>query len=143
MRRLLRRAATPLAVCAMVLGTAVPATAAPTAVPDCWLRPAETHRDWTGMNFTGDMWCEVTQGWVRIQSRSTSPVVGWAEYSPRWFVCWKEGSDYLGSNLWYYTQGDRVVASPTVKAWGYMPAVVVKTPQHPMPGLAQCPWSSS
>ncbi|UFQ19665.1 MULTISPECIES: hypothetical protein [Streptomyces] len=140
--RRLREAVGPLAAAVLVCGAlTVPASAASTAEPACWLRPGEPHRDWTGMNFAGDMWCDLTPGSVRIQSRSTSPVVGKMLFSPRWFVCWKEGSDYMGNNIWYYTQGDQVVSSPTVKAWGYMPAVAVKAPQHPFPGLTQCPWS--
>lgn len=140
--RRLRGAAVPLAAAALLCGALTgSASAAPGPDPACWLRPGEPHTDWTGMNFTGDLWCELTPGSVRIQSRSTSPVVGKMLYSPRWFVCWKEGSDYMGNNIWYYTQGDQIVASPTVKAWGYLPALAVKAPQHPFTGLTKCPWS--
>ncbi|PNE32243.1 hypothetical protein AF335_21330 [Streptomyces eurocidicus] len=107
----------------------------------CRARPGETHVDWTGRLFTGDFWCEVEPGWVRVQSRSTSSVIGRMEFSPTWIVCWKQGSDYLGDNRWYYTQGDRVLASPGSKAWGYLPAVAVKAPKHPVAGMTECPWT--
>ncbi|WP_369216421.1 hypothetical protein [Streptomyces flavofungini] len=145
-RRRPRRLAGPLAAAALLCAAlTAPAAAAPgagaDAEPECRLRPGEPHVDWTGMSFTGDLWCELTPGSVRIQSRSTSPVIGTMRFSPHWFVCWKEGSDYLGSNIWYYTQGDQVVTSPKVKAWGYLPADMVEAPQHPFPGLTKCSWS--
>lgn len=129
-RRLLRGLVTPLAAFAVVFSLSAPAsTAAPTNTFNCTVRPNEPHTDWTNMHFTGDMWCSLTPGSIRLQSRSTSGVNGRALYTPRWFVCWKRGSMYgdTGSDIWYYTQGDQVVSSATAKAWGYMPAALVNT----------------
>lgn len=141
-RRVARRLAASvvamaLAGCAAVMAPAASASEA----TECRLRPTEQHHDWTGMDFTGDLWCELQPGLVRLQSRSTSPVVGRMLYSPSWFVCWKRGSDYLGNDVWYYTQGDQVLTRPTTKAWGYMPAVAVRAPAPETTGLAKCPWS--
>lgn len=141
-RRVVRRLAASVTASALACGAAAVAPAASAAeTAECQVRPAEQHRDWTGMDFTGDLWCELQPGFVRIQSRSTSPVVGRMLYSPSWFVCWKRGSDYLGSDVWYYTQGDQVLTRPVTKAWGYMPAVAVKAPAPEATGLAKCPWS--
>ncbi|MCD9193483.1 hypothetical protein [Streptomyces albireticuli] len=139
--RLPRRCAVAVAVTTAALTLAVPARASAAEPPPCRARPAEAHVDWTGRNFTGDFWCELEPGWIRIQSRSTSAVIGRMEFSPGWLVCWKKGSDYLGDDRWYYTQGDRVLASPASKAWGYMPAVAVKAPKHPVAGMPECPWT--
>ncbi|QIB48124.1 hypothetical protein [Streptomyces aureoverticillatus] len=119
----------------------VAADAADGAAAECRLRPEEQHIDWTGRRYTGDLLCEVEPGHIRLQSRSTSPVIGTMLFSPAWFVCWKRGSNYPGTDLWYLTQGDQVVSNPAAKAWGYVPATSVKAPSHPFPGLTQCPWT--
>ncbi|TDD41941.1 hypothetical protein E1286_31805 [Nonomuraea terrae] len=61
------------------------------------------------------------------------------ESTRSWFLCW----DCIrvhpgGDNVWYHTQGDRVVVDPKNQAWGYMPAVHVHNPDDPIPGMVRC-----
>ncbi|EPH41163.1 hypothetical protein ABT390_34815 [Streptomyces aurantiacus] len=139
--RLLRGCVIPGVLCALAGGLAAPGQATAAEAAECRLRPDEQHTDWTGRRYTGDLLCEVEPGHIRLQSRSTSPVNGTMLYSPAWFVCWKRGSTYPGTDLWYLTQGDQVVSTPAAKAWGYVPATSVKAPSHPFPGLMECPWT--
>ncbi|GHE82072.1 hypothetical protein GCM10018785_57690 [Streptomyces longispororuber] len=139
--RLLRGCVLPGALCALAGVLTAPGQAAAAQAAECRLRPAEQHVDWTGRRFTGDLLCEVEPGHIRLQSRSTSTVSGEMLFTPAWFVCWKQGSTYPGTDLWYYTQGDQVVTTPAAKAWGYVPATSVKAPEHPFPNLAKCPWT--
>ncbi|AZM51310.1 hypothetical protein DMA15_00855 [Streptomyces sp. WAC 01529] len=116
------------------------ATAAVEATP-CVMREGSAHTDWTGMSWDADILCDNAPGDVRLQSFTDSPVVGRMVTTRSWFVCWKVGDQHAGgNNIWYYTQGDEVVSRPTAKAWGYMPAVMLETPQDPVPGLPKCSW---
>ncbi|MFI7611492.1 hypothetical protein ACIBP6_09775 [Nonomuraea terrae] len=65
--------------------------------------------------------------------------VGIMESTRSWFLCWDRIRMHPGgNNVWYYTQGDRVVVDPENQAWGYMPAVHVQHPDDPIPGMVRC-----
>jgi hypothetical protein len=62
--------------------------------------------------------------------------------NPSWFVCYAHGAWHAGQNdVWYYTQGDRVVpGNASLRGWGFVPAVNVWTSIDPWPFMHRCPW---
>ncbi|MFF5568211.1 hypothetical protein ACFY7Z_25015 [Streptomyces sp. NPDC012623] len=115
---------------------------APRAAAACQTREGSEHVDWTGMWFDHDVVCDNSTGDVRLQSFVNSPVVGRINSTRSWFVCWKTGDGASESNnFWYYTQGDEVVSRPSTAAWGYLPASMLKSDSHPVPGLPKCSWA--
>ncbi|MFF5256529.1 hypothetical protein ACFY4K_31400 [Streptomyces leeuwenhoekii] len=128
-------------IAAAVPGTAWAGGAPATAATACQTREGSEHVDWTGMWFDHDVVCDNAPGDVRLQSFSSSPVVGRMLTTRSWFVCWKlGGAEADGNSIWYYTQGDEVVSRPATQAWGYLPASMVYSGTHPAPGLPRCPW---
>lgn len=126
---------------AMLTLPAASQAASPGTAATCQSRPNTPHTDWTGMNFLGDVMCAHNLGSIRVQSTTQSSVNGSIAFSPSWFVCWKKGGAYQGSDIWYYTQGDTVSGSRTAKGWGYLPAAEFGPTQHPVPGLKKCTWA--
>ncbi|GHG54617.1 hypothetical protein [Streptomyces griseocarneus] len=146
-----RRAAALAAAVTAVAGGSVllpvgpPASAATATAPDagageCLARPAQKHKDWTSMLYTGDMVCSHDLDNTRVQSTTQSPVNGQMLFSPSWFVCWKPGTPLKGSDIWYYTQADTVTGNKQTKGWGYLHSSALKVTQHPVPGLPRCRW---
>ncbi|GHF55825.1 hypothetical protein GCM10010218_41730 [Streptomyces mashuensis] len=142
------RAWTALALAAGILVTgapvalaAAPEAAGTTADATCAMRGGQAHRDNLGNIFTTDLYCDNLPSDVMGRSSFDAPVTGRIKRSPSWFTCWTEGEAPVGqTRVWYYTQGDEVVAQPGLKGWGVVPARVVEAPQHPFPGLPRCPW---
>ncbi|WP_221351197.1 hypothetical protein [Streptomyces beigongshangae] len=130
-----------MAVTALLAGSGPMAPGTSHATASCETRPTVQHVDWTPMTFVGDVVCPHHLGSVRLQSTTQSSVNGQIRFSPSWFVCWKRGGQYQGSDIWYYTQGDTVSASRMSKGWGYLPAAELRVSTHPVPGLSQCTWS--
>ncbi|MEU7650011.1 MULTISPECIES: hypothetical protein [Streptomyces] len=132
--------AAAVAATGLLSTAAVPAHAGG-ATTACVMREGSAHTDWTGMTWDADILCDNAPGDVRLQSFKDSPVVGRMVTTRSWFVCWKVGDPHAGgNNIWYYTQADEVVSRPTAQGWGYMPAVMLETPQDPVPGLPKCSW---
>ena len=132
-----------LASGAVVLGPVKDASAA-----ECQRRN-ETHNDNNGGVYKRT-WNQVSycpnKAGAPIYPNSVTPdtdntQIGTMLSTNSWFVCWVNGADHRGgNNIWYYTQGDKVVSYPEYKAWGYMPAVYVNTTNDPGDSkLPECP----
>lgn len=115
--------------------------APPPAAAECQVRADARHTDWTGMNFLGDVVCPHNLANIRVQSTTQSTVNGALVFSPSWFVCWKKGGFYQGTDIWYYTQADTVTASKASKGYGYLSAAETRATTHPIPGLKKCDWA--
>jgi serine/threonine protein kinase len=58
-----------------------------------------------------------------------------------WFACYRRGARTpAGGDIWYYTQGDKVVPAYRGRhSWGFVPADVVLATSHPILGMVSCP----
>lgn len=90
---------------------------------------------------------------VSLCPNEDSPVYAWANLddepvgrlrsNPSWFVCWTRGATVEGSEVWYYTQGDDLLAQEHLDAWGFVPAMSVGGSVHPDPGVTrECPFAT-
>ncbi|MFC3981699.1 hypothetical protein [Streptosporangium jomthongense] len=92
--------------------------------------------------FTEDSVCgNQTGAPVHATPDSSSPQVGVMDTAQSWFLCWTRGQQHGGgNNVWYYTQGDRVVSNPERHGYGFVPALYLNTSLDPDDArLAQCP----
>ncbi|MEV8637914.1 hypothetical protein AB0395_40320 [Streptosporangium sp. NPDC051023] len=92
--------------------------------------------------FTEDSICGHQAGApVYATADSASPQVGVLDGTQSWFLCWTRGQQHGGgNNVWYYTQGDRVVNNPERHGYGFVPASHLNTSNDPQDAqLAQCP----
>ncbi|MFG1998666.1 hypothetical protein ACGFNU_05910 [Spirillospora sp. NPDC048911] len=69
--------------------------------------------------------------------------VGVLDTQRSWFACWARGEKHAGgSDIWYYTQGDRMSNKAELKGWGFMPASWMLSAEHPNPGVKrECSFS--
>ncbi|WP_433337459.1 hypothetical protein [Spirillospora sp. CA-294931] len=95
-----------------------------------------------GKRFTEDAVCGNRSGaplYARASTGSGRSAV--LETTESWFLCWTRGERHAGGNdVWYYTQGDRVVGDPSRRGFGFVPASELNTENDPGDSrLAQCP----
>lgn len=90
---------------------------------------------------------------VALCPNEDSPVYAWAQLDDEpvgrlrsnlsWFVCWTRGATVEGSDVWYYTQGDDLLAQEHLDAWGFVPAARLEGTKHPDPGVTrECPFAT-
>ncbi|GAA3125414.1 hypothetical protein [Streptosporangium carneum] len=92
--------------------------------------------------FTEDSICgNQAQAPVRATPDGGSPQVGILDSTRSWFLCWARGQQHSGgNNVWYYTQGDRVVSDPGRRGYGFVPASHLNTSVDPGDArLSECP----
>ncbi|MFF0577433.1 hypothetical protein [Streptosporangium saharense] len=92
--------------------------------------------------FTEDSVCGNQAGApVHATPDGSSPRVGVLDTTQSWFLCWTRGQRHAGGNdVWYYTQGDRVVSAPERHGYGFVPASHLNTSLDPDDTrLAPCP----
>jgi hypothetical protein len=148
MMRLRNRISTGMTACTaglLLTGAAVLSTAAPASAAVCTHRTGVSHSDVGALGYehtwTADSVCGNDAGAPVYASSSATTRIGVMNTTSSWFVCWVHGAPHAGGNdIWYYTQGDRVVSHPEFHAWGYVPAVNVHTTHDPGDSrLSQCP----
>jgi len=123
-------------------GHAATAENPPQAMGSCTHRPGVVHSDraW-GKAWYGDWVCGNAAGTnVYVSPHlDNSLVSAKLDTNPSWFVCYVRGDWHAGgNNVWYRTQGDRIVGYPGAYAWGFVPAVNVWTSTDPWPGMPVC-----
>jgi hypothetical protein len=121
----------------MVAATFLPLTlASPVDAAVCTRRTGVHHDDSDGGIYkrvwTEDSVCGNDAGAPIYAGPSRTTQIAVMDTTSSWFVCYVEGAQHEGgNNIWYYTQGDRVVSNPEFNRWGFMPAVHVHTTNDP------------
>ena len=102
----------------------------------------ESQRDAvTGHGWDRVWYCGNDPGSPLYAEPDAETMVGWMDTTTSWFVCYRHGARHgRGDDVWYYTQGDRVVSPHAArKAWGFMPADFLHASADPFPGVPRCP----
>jgi hypothetical protein len=110
------------------------------AVSGC-TQQSESHSDPnTGQSWATAWYCGNQAGAAMYVGANNSTPVAYMDSTTSWFVCYRHGETHAGGNdVWYYSQGDRAAAGWSGRqAWGFMPAVNVRTTSDPAPGIPEC-----
>ncbi|NEA72026.1 hypothetical protein [Streptomyces sp. SID13588] len=121
-----------------------PSPGVPPCAPDMW-QSNESQTDYAGQYWPADWYSHSRAGAALYAGPDASTTVGYMDSTTSWFVCYAHGAQHAGGNdVWYYTQGDRVVGGQgSRRAWGYMPAVDVSTRQDPYDSIPACSGGST
>jgi tRNA A-37 threonylcarbamoyl transferase component Bud32 len=95
----------------------------------------------TGRSWSQVWQCENDGGALLYDGPSAATATAFMDTTRSWFVCFRHGDRHAGGNdIWYYTQGDGSLPGWDHRdAWGYMAAVDVHAPAHPVAGMPACP----
>ena len=142
-RGFFRRLGVRLALAGVTIAATAMVTAPAARAEVCQHRTGQQHGGGIfPTTFTEDSVCGHKAGApVYADPTATSPQVGVLDGTSSWFLCWTRGQVHAGGNdVWYYTQGDRVISDPNRQAYGFVPASHLNTVSNPDDArLAPCP----
>ena len=125
--------------------TTDPAPGVPECLPDMWQSKLAISDPNTGASWS-TVWAGGNVGGTPLyKDANTSTPIGYLDSTTSWFTCYASGAIQSGgSDIWYYTQGDRAIAGwESRQAWGFMPAVNMSTRKDPYDSVPACPFGPS